>query len=66
MRRPSSGVAIAAVRARSRDIARIKTADFLLPIFGPVPHRRRDQMLNGRGFVLIRGPPVEDGSFRHR
>jgi hypothetical protein len=50
----------AAVQAcRGRDIATITRADFPLPTFGPVLERLRDEILNGRGFVLIRGLPVE-------
>ena len=44
---------------RGRDIASITRADFPLPGFGPVLLRMRDEILNGRGFVLIRGLPVE-------
>jgi hypothetical protein len=42
------------------DIATITRADFPLPTLGPVLDRLRDEVLNGRGFVLIRGLPVED------
>ncbi len=49
-----------AVRARGLDIAKIRRADFPLPSFGPVLDRLREEVLNGRGFVLIRGLPLED------
>jgi hypothetical protein len=49
----------AAAQVRGRDIATIAQADFLLPTLGPVLLRLRDEVLNGRGFVLIRGLPVE-------
>jgi len=51
--------ATAAVRARGLDIADIRRADFPLPTLGPVLDGLRDDVLNGRGFVLIRGLPVE-------
>lgn len=49
-----------AVRARGLDIAAIGRADFPLPTLGPVLDRLRGEVLNGRGFVLLRGLPVED------
>lgn len=51
--------AVAAVRARGLDIAAIRRADFPLPTLGPALDRMRGELLNGRGFVLIRGLPVE-------
>ena len=51
--------ATASVRTRGLDIAEIRRADFPLPNFGPVLDHLRDEILNGRGFVLIRGLPVE-------
>jgi hypothetical protein len=42
-----------------RDVAAITRADFPLPTLGPVLERLRDEVLNGRGFVLVRGLPVE-------
>lgn len=50
--------AIAAVRGR--DIATLRRTDFPLPTLGPVLDRLRGEVLNGRGFVLIRGLPVQD------
>jgi hypothetical protein len=52
--------ATSSVRARGLDIAEIGRADFPLPTFGPVLDRLREEILNGRGFVLIRGLPVDD------
>ena len=52
-------VAVAAVRARGLELAQIARTDFPLPTFGAVLDRLRDEILNGRGFVLIRGLPVE-------
>ena len=50
----------AAVTAcRGRDIAALTRAGFPLPVFGPVLERVRQELLNGRGFVLLRGLPVE-------
>jgi hypothetical protein len=49
----------AAASCRDRDIASITREDFPLPIFGRVLDRMRDELINGRGFVLLRGLPVE-------
>src|ERR1019366_5860051 len=51
--------ATATVRRRSMDIATIRPPDFPLPTLGPVLDRLRDDVLNGRGFVLLRELPVE-------
>lgn len=51
--------AVAATRARGLDIAAIRRTDFPLPTLGPVLDSLRDEVLNGRGFVLLRGLPVE-------
>jgi hypothetical protein len=52
--------ALAAVQARGLDIADIRREDFPLPTLGPVLERLRSEVLEGRGFVLLRGMPVED------
>jgi len=52
--------AVQAVRARGLEIADIKPEDFPLPTLGPVLRQLRDQVLHGRGFVLLRGMPIED------
>jgi hypothetical protein len=41
-----------------RDLARVTRADFPLPTLGPVLDGLREEVLNGRGFVLLRGLPV--------
>ncbi len=51
--------ASAAVRARGLDIATIQRTDFPLPTLGPVLDRLREEVIGGRGFVLMRGLPVE-------
>lgn len=51
--------ASANVQASGLDIADIRRADFPLPTLGPVLDQLRNEVLNGRGFVLIRGLPVE-------
>jgi hypothetical protein len=51
-----------AVRARGLDIAAIRRADFPLPTLGPVLERLCADVLDGRGFVLLRGMPVEGRS----
>lgn len=52
-------VALKAVQARNLELAEIRRDDFPLPTLGPVLERLRDEVLNGRGFVLLRGVPVE-------
>jgi len=52
--------AVKAVQARGLDIADIRRYDFPLPTLGPVLDRLRVDVLDGRGFVLLRGMPVED------
>ena len=52
--------ALKLVRARGLDIADIRRDDFPLPTLGPVLEQLRAEVLNGRGFVLLRGVPVED------
>ena len=52
--------ATATVRRLGMAIADIRRPDFPLPTLGPVLDRLRDDVLNGRGFVLLRGLPVED------
>ena len=47
------------VRLRGRDLAGLGRADFSLPTLGSKLDGLRDEVLNGRGFVLIRGLPVE-------
>src|SRR5271156_1285239 len=42
-----------------RDLADLTRADFPFPKLGPVLDQFREEVLNGRGFVLIRGLPVE-------
>jgi hypothetical protein len=54
-----------ALLARDADIATIKARDFSLPNLGPrLKARVRDEVLDGRGFLLIRGLPVERWSLR--
>ena len=51
--------------AREADIAAITAADFPLPTFGPrLRARVSDEVLNGLGFVLLRGLPVERWTMR--
>src|SRR5262249_48399943 len=51
-----------AVRARGLDIADIRREDFTLPTLGPVLDQLRREVVDGRGFVLLRGMPVESRS----
>jgi hypothetical protein len=52
-------IAAATAACAGRDIASITRADFPLPTLGPILERMRDELLHGRGFVLLRGLPVE-------
>ena len=57
--------ATTALVARGSDIATIKAEDFPLPTLAPTLKRRfRGEVLEGRGFLLIRGLPVERWSIR--
>jgi Taurine catabolism dioxygenase TauD, TfdA family len=47
------------VRTRDLDLAAIRREDFPLPALGPVLDRLCAEVLDGRGFVLLRGMPVE-------
>jgi hypothetical protein len=51
--------AIRGVRSRGLDIAEIRREDFPLPTLGPVLERLRAEIVGGRGFVVLRGLPVE-------
>ena len=51
--------AVAAVRAQGLELAEIRREHFPLPTLGPVLDRLRGEVLDGRGFVLMRGVPVE-------
>jgi len=51
--------AAAAVRRREVELAAITRDDFPLPTLGPVLDRLRGDVVDGRGFVLLRGLPVE-------
>ena len=49
-----------ALVARDADIAAIRARDFPLPTLGAKLRARvDDEVLNGRGFLLVRGLPVE-------
>ena len=57
--------AVKSLMARDADIAAISAADFPLPSLAPkLKARVRDEVLNGRGFLLLRGLPVERWSVR--
>jgi Taurine catabolism dioxygenase TauD, TfdA family len=49
----------AVTKVRGRDLAGLTRADFPFPTLAPVLEGMRDAVLNGRGFVLIRGLPVD-------
>src|SRR6187455_2758535 len=57
--------AVTALARREADIAAITARDFALPTLGPKLRQRvEDEVLNGRGFLLLRGLPVERWSIR--
>ena len=58
--------AVEAVDDPDRPIAGIDRENFRLPAFGPVLDAIREEILRGRGFVLIRGLPIERYSVRRR
>jgi hypothetical protein len=51
--------ALRSVKARGLDLAEISREDFPLPTLGPTLDRLRGEVLDGRGFVMLRGVPVE-------
>jgi len=54
-----------ALAAREADIAAITARDFALPTLGPKLRQRvENEVLNGRGFLLLRGLPVERWTMR--
>lgn len=56
--------ATAAFAARGADIAQLTREQFPLPTLAPRLARIRHELLNGRGFVLLRGLPVQRWSLR--
>ena len=56
--------ALAAILARGLDIAAIRREDFPLHTLGSVLERLRDEVLDGRGFVRVRGMPIENRPIR--
>ena len=50
--------ACAGLRARGLDLGTVTRADFPLPTLGPKLDALREEIINGRGFVLLRGLPV--------
>jgi hypothetical protein len=51
--------AIAAIESRALPVGEIRREDFALPVLEPALAAMRDEVLDGRGFALIRGLPVE-------
>lgn len=54
--------AVASVEARGLEIKHITKEDFPLPVLSPALADIREELLEGRGFALIRGFPVEGRS----
>src|SRR4051812_5343021 len=57
-------IAVKRLEASSIDLMSIKSEDFPLPLLAPRLQHLLDEVLNGRGFVLIRFLPVERWSQR--
>lgn len=51
--------AVKRLTSESRDITTISSEDFPLPTLAPRIRRLLDEVLNGRGYALLRGLPVE-------
>ena len=51
--------AVTRVKRRGLDLPRVRREDFPLPTLGPALDEIRRELLTGRGFVLLRGLPVE-------
>src|SRR4051795_8191441 len=58
--------ATAWVRERGLDIAEIRRADFALPTLGPRLDAMRQEILGGRGFLLVPGVPGGGGGLTAR
>lgn len=54
------GAAVAGVEALGLDIKDIRRDDFPLPTLAPVLADIRDELLEGRGYVLVRGLPITE------
>lgn len=52
-------VALATAEAHTADVLDVERQHFPLPTLGPELARITDELINGRGMVLIRGVPVE-------
>jgi len=50
---------VRAIRERGKSLASVTAADFPVPSFRRDAARLRDDLLRGRGFVVIRGLPIE-------
>src|SRR5712672_372628 len=59
-------MAVKAAQARGLDIADIRRENFPLPTLGPVLDRLRDEVLDGRGFALLRGMTLLPGAVGRR
>jgi hypothetical protein len=55
-------IAAAVARNRGRDLVDVTREDFALPALASALARFRHDLLHGRGFVLVRGLPIEGGS----
>jgi hypothetical protein len=69
--RPFTAAEIAEIEAAARplaesgtEIARMTVEDFPLPTLGPILAQLKSEILEGRGFALLRGLPVGDWGLR--
>src|SRR5215813_12770748 len=51
--------ALRRIRASSREISTLSLADFPAPSFAPAAEGLRGELESGRGFVVIRGLPID-------
>ena len=56
--------AVASVHARNLSTEEVRLEDFVLPTLGNVLRELQRDVLHGRGFVLLRGLPVERYTLR--
>ena len=52
--------AVGAVESAGLGLADFSREDFPLPTLGPLLHRLVDELMDGRGFVLLQDTPVAD------
>ena len=56
-------MATRAAHQRSENIVDIGKKDFVLPIFAKTIHKLKQEIMHGRGLVLLRGLPIQGMKF---